>query len=130
MPALLAAGSRPLPEPRAGWTVPIAVVLALLALFWLVRKLLLAAVVAALVAAAVLAYQAGAFNAYVDRGKAVLRQHTGSLSGGLDDHAGGYRAPAGLVDEDERAGDPVLAVLVRAQRLGGAQRHPTDLVQA
>src|SRR4051812_43187230 len=46
-----------------------------------------------------------------------------------EDHAGAHRGVCRLVDEDERTGRPVAAVLVGEQRLGGAQGDPADLVE-
>ena len=45
------------------------------------------------------------------------------------DHAGGEGVVRRFVDEDERAGAAVAAVLVEEQRLRGAQRDAADLVE-
>ena len=49
--------------------------------------------------------------------------------GGAEDHAGGDGVVRRLVDEDERAGVAVAAVLVEEQRLRRAQRDAADLVE-
>ncbi len=67
-----------LPQPTAKVTIPIIVVFALLALLALVRKLVALALIAIIVAGAFVAYQSGAFNQWVDKGKSVIDQHTGS----------------------------------------------------
>jgi len=69
--AVLAA-SRPLPEPDAAWTIPVAIILAALAVFALVRKLIFLALIGAIAAALFFAYQGGAFDSWVDRGKQVV----------------------------------------------------------
>ncbi|MDQ1689224.1 MAG: hypothetical protein QOK42_2199 [Frankiaceae bacterium] len=61
-----------LPEPDASWTIPAAIVLGVIALILLVRKLIFFAVVLALLAAAFVAYQSGAFDEWVDKGKGVI----------------------------------------------------------
>jgi hypothetical protein len=66
------AASHPLPEPDAAWTIPIAILLAVFALFALVRKLIFLAVVAVAAAALFFAYQGGAFDSWVDKGKSVV----------------------------------------------------------
>lgn len=63
-----------LPQPTAKVTVPIIVVFALLALLALVRKLVALTLVAVIVAGAFVAYQAGAFDKWVDKGKSVINQ--------------------------------------------------------
>ncbi|HVV31355.1 MAG TPA: hypothetical protein VHC41_10800 [Mycobacteriales bacterium] len=72
--ATAADSSRFLPEPHAGWTVPVGIVLVLLAGFWLVRKLIKLALVAVVIAAVLFAYQGGAFDHYVDKGKQVIQK--------------------------------------------------------
>src|SRR3546814_17760048 len=49
--------------------------------------------------------------------------------GRAEDHAGAHRVVGGLVHEDEAAGVPVATVLVAEERLRGAPRAPTHLVQ-
>lgn len=66
------AASHPLPEPDAAWTIPIAILLAVFALFALVRKLVFLALLAVVVAALFFAYQGGAFDSWVDKGKQVV----------------------------------------------------------
>ncbi len=63
-----------LPQPTAKVTVPIIVVFALLALLALVRKLVALALIAVIVAGGFIAYQSGAFDKWVDKGKAVINQ--------------------------------------------------------
>lgn len=63
-----------LPEPHSKYTVPIIVVLVVLAALALVRKLIALALLAAIVAGAFVAYQSGAFNHWVDKGKQVIQQ--------------------------------------------------------
>ena len=67
-----------LPQPTAKVTVPIIVVFALLALLALVRKLVALALIAIIVAGGFVAYQSGAFDKWVDKGKSVINQHTGN----------------------------------------------------
>jgi len=67
-----------LPEPTAKVTVPIIVVFALLALLALARKLVALALIAIIVAGVFVAYQSGAFDQWVDKGKSIIDQHTGS----------------------------------------------------
>lgn len=71
--AAVAADSRFLPRPEAGITVPIVVILVGLALFWITRKLLGLAFLAAVIAVLFLAYQGGAFDHFVDKGKQLVR---------------------------------------------------------
>ncbi len=63
-----------LPDPKAKYTVPIIVILAVLAGIALMRKLMAIALLAVVIAAGFLAYQAGAFNHWVDKGKQVIQQ--------------------------------------------------------
>ena len=70
--SLLLAASRDLPEPDPSWTVPAAVLFGAVALFALVRKIVFLAFVAALLAAGFIAYQSGAFDQWVDKGKVVI----------------------------------------------------------
>ena len=67
-----------LPEPTAKVTVPIIAVFVLLALLALVRKLVALALIAIIVAGVFVAYQSGAFDQWVDKGKTIIDQHTGS----------------------------------------------------
>jgi hypothetical protein len=64
-----------LPDPQAGLTIPVGVVLVGLAAFSLARKLVKLALFVVIVAAIVFAYQGGAFNHFVDRGKHLIQQH-------------------------------------------------------
>jgi len=64
-----------LPEPTAKVTIPIAIVFALLALLAIVRKLVALALVAIIVAGVFIAYQSGAFDQWVDKGKQIIQQH-------------------------------------------------------
>jgi len=63
-----------LPQPAAKFTVPIIVVFALLALLALVRKLVALASIAIIIVGGFIAYQSGAFNKWVDKGKQVIDQ--------------------------------------------------------
>jgi hypothetical protein len=63
-----------LPEPKAAVTIPIIVIFAVLVFIGLVRKVMVLAVVAAIVCIGFLAYQSGAFNHWVDKGKTVIHQ--------------------------------------------------------
>jgi hypothetical protein len=72
----LVSATHPLPEPKAGWTIPLAIVLALLAVFALLKKLIALALLATLAAAVFFAYQGGAFDHYVDQGKQVLQNQS------------------------------------------------------
>jgi hypothetical protein len=64
-----------LPQPDSSWTIPIAIGLGVLALVVLVRKLVVLAVVLALLAAGFIAYQNGAFDKWVDKGKVVIDEN-------------------------------------------------------
>ncbi|MBX6371456.1 MAG: hypothetical protein IRZ02_04280 [Acidothermus sp.] len=68
----LAAGV--LPVPKTSFTIPIVVVFAILAAIALLRKLIGLAVIAAVIAAVFIAYQSGAFDHWVDKGKQVIEQ--------------------------------------------------------
>lgn len=63
-----------LPEPSGAVTIPVVLVVALIIVFALVRKLIALAVVGLLVAGVVVAYQAGALDQWVDKGKQVIQQ--------------------------------------------------------
>lgn len=63
-----------LPEPTAKVTIPIIVVFALLAILALVRKLIALALIAIIVVGGFVAYQSGAFDKWVDKGKQVINQ--------------------------------------------------------
>jgi hypothetical protein len=63
-----------LPAPTAKVTIPIIVVFALLAVLALVRKLVAIALIAIIVVGGFVAYQSGAFNKWVDKGKQVIQQ--------------------------------------------------------
>jgi uncharacterized membrane protein YphA (DoxX/SURF4 family) len=63
-----------LPEPKAAVTIPIIVIFAALVLIGLMRKVVALVVVAAIVCIGFLAYQSGAFNHWVDKGKTVIQQ--------------------------------------------------------
>ena len=63
-----------LPAPTAKVTVPIIVVFALLALLALVRKLIAIALIAIIIVGGFVAYQSGAFNKWVDKGKQIVNQ--------------------------------------------------------
>jgi hypothetical protein len=77
MPLTLAAtsASRFLPDPQAGITIPVGIVLVGFAVLFIARKLVKLALVAVVVAVIVFAYQAGAFNHFVDKGKHLIQQH-------------------------------------------------------
>jgi len=64
-----------LPEPTTKVTIPIIVVFALLALLALVRKLIALALIAIIVAGVFVAYQSGAFDKWVDKGKQIVNEH-------------------------------------------------------
>lgn len=66
------AASHPLPEPNASWTIPVAILLAVFAVFALVRKLIFLGILAIAAAAVFFAYQGGAFDHWVDQGKQVV----------------------------------------------------------
>jgi uncharacterized membrane protein len=70
--ATFVAASHPLPEPSASWTIPIGIVLVVLALFALVRKLIFLGLLAAIIAVLFFVYQGGGFDKYVDKGKQVV----------------------------------------------------------
>jgi hypothetical protein len=63
-----------LPQPTAKVTVPIIVVFALLAILALVRKLIAIALIAIIVVGGFVAYQSGAFDKWVDKGKTIINQ--------------------------------------------------------
>ncbi len=63
-----------LPEPTAKVTIPIIVVFALIALLAVVRKLIALALIAIIIVGGFVAYQSGAFNKWVDKGKQVIDQ--------------------------------------------------------
>lgn len=63
-----------LPQPSGKFTIPIIVVFALLALLALVRKLVALALIALIIVGGFIAYQSGAFNHWVDKGKQVIDQ--------------------------------------------------------
>ena len=63
-----------LPEPSGAVTIPVIVIIGLLVLFALVRKLIALAIVGLLVAGLIVAYQAGALDHWVDKGKQVIEQ--------------------------------------------------------
>jgi hypothetical protein len=63
-----------LPEPSGAVTVPVIVIVGLLVVFALVRKLIALAIIGLLVAGLVVAYQAGALDHWVDKGKQVIQQ--------------------------------------------------------
>jgi hypothetical protein len=63
-----------LPEPNASWTIPTAVGLGLIALYSLVKKLIVLALVLAVLAGGFVAYQNGAFDKWVDRGRSLTDQ--------------------------------------------------------
>jgi hypothetical protein len=63
-----------LPAPKSKVTVPVMVVFALLAVIAIVRKIIVLAVVGVIVVALFAAYQSGAFNSWVDKGKQVIQQ--------------------------------------------------------
>jgi hypothetical protein len=65
-----------LPEPATKFTVPIIVVFALLALLAIARKVIGLALIALIVAGVFIAYQAGAFNQWVDKGKEIIQQQS------------------------------------------------------
>lgn len=74
--ALIAAtSSHFLPDPQAGITVPVGVVLVGLAMLSIARKLLTLALMAVVVAALVFAYQGGAFDHFVDKGNQLIHNH-------------------------------------------------------
>lgn len=64
-----------LPEPTAKVTVPIIVVFALLALLAVVRKLIALALIAIIIVGGFVAYQSGAFDKWVDKGKQIVNQN-------------------------------------------------------
>jgi hypothetical protein len=64
-----------IPEPKASFTVPIIVVFALLTALAVLRKLISLALLALVIAIGFVAYQSGAFNHWVDKGKQVIQQH-------------------------------------------------------
>lgn len=70
--AVTAASSHVLPRPQAGVTIPIGIALVALAVVWILRKLALLAFLAVVIAGLVFAYQGGAFDHYVDKGKQIL----------------------------------------------------------
>jgi hypothetical protein len=61
-----------LPHPKPAVTIPIIVIFAILVFVALARKVIGLAIVAAVVCIGFLAYQAGAFNHWVDKGKSVV----------------------------------------------------------
>ena len=63
-----------LPEPTAKVTIPIIVVFALIALLAIVRKLIALALIAIIIVGGFIAYQSGAFDKWVDKGKQVIDQ--------------------------------------------------------
>jgi len=63
-----------LPEPTAKVTIPIIVVFALIALLAIVRKLIALALIAIIIVGGFVAYQSGAFDKWVDKGKQVIDQ--------------------------------------------------------
>jgi hypothetical protein len=64
-----------LPEPTAKVTIPIIIVFALLALLAMVRKLIALALIAIIIVAGFAAYQSGAFDHWVDKGKQIVNEH-------------------------------------------------------
>jgi hypothetical protein len=71
----VSASSHFLPDPQAGLTVPVGVVLVGLAVLSIARKLVKLALVAVVVAALIFAYQGGAFDHFVDKGKHLIDEH-------------------------------------------------------
>lgn len=63
-----------LPEPHAIATYPVVAILAVLVVIALMRKLLSLAVIALVVAGLVVAYQGGALDHWVDKGKTAIEQ--------------------------------------------------------
>jgi predicted RND superfamily exporter protein len=68
--ANIAAGK--LPRPKKTVTIPVIVIFAVLALIAVVRKLIALALLAVIVCVVFLLYQSGAFNHWVDKGKAAV----------------------------------------------------------
>ncbi|WP_041834921.1 hypothetical protein [Acidothermus cellulolyticus] len=73
---LPAAAARVLPVPKLSFTIPVIVIFAVLALIALLRKLIGLALIALIVAGAFVAYQSGAFDHWVDKGKQVIEQRS------------------------------------------------------
>ena len=63
-----------LPEPTAKVTIPIIVVFALIALLAIVRKLIALALIAIIIFGGFVAYQSGAFDKWVAKGKQFIDQ--------------------------------------------------------
>ena len=63
-----------LPSPKKSVTIPVIVIFAVLAAIALVRKLIAVALIAVIICVGFLAYQAGAFNHWVDKGKSAVQQ--------------------------------------------------------
>lgn len=63
-----------LPEPKPALTIPVIIIFAALVLIALVRKVIVLAVLAAIVCIGFLAYQSGALDHWVDKGKSVIQQ--------------------------------------------------------
>jgi uncharacterized membrane protein YphA (DoxX/SURF4 family) len=63
-----------LPKPKPKVTIPVIVIFAVLLLIGLLRKLVALAVIAAVVCIGFLAYQSGALNHWVDKGKQAIQQ--------------------------------------------------------
>jgi hypothetical protein len=63
-----------IPEPSGTVTIPVIVVVGLIVVFALVRKLIALAIIGLLVAGVFVAYQAGALDHWVDKGKQVIQQ--------------------------------------------------------
>ncbi len=63
-----------LPVPKKKITIPVIVIFAVLAAIAVVRKLIAVALIAVIICIGFLAYQSGAFNHWVDKGKAAVQQ--------------------------------------------------------
>ena len=61
-----------LPVPKKSVTVPVIIIFAVLAAVALVRKLIAVALIAVIICVGFLAYQSGALNHWVDKGKAAV----------------------------------------------------------
>jgi hypothetical protein len=67
-----------LPVPKKTVTIPVIVIFAVLAAIALVRKLIAIALIAVIICIGFLAYQSGALNHWVDKGKAAVKTSTGA----------------------------------------------------
>jgi hypothetical protein len=63
-----------LPEPQGNITIPVVAVIALVVVFSLVRKLVALALIGVIAGGLVIAYQAGALDHWVDKGKQIINE--------------------------------------------------------